>query len=83
MSIEEAKFKPNSFDSVIMMGNNFSLFGSLKKARRLLKKLHSMTSENALIIAETRNPYKTDNPVYLEYYEYNKKKRQNEWTIKR
>ena len=74
MSIEEANFKPSSFDSIIMMGNNFSLFGSLKKARRLLKKLHSMTSENALIIAETRNPYKTDNPAYLEYYESNKKR---------
>ncbi len=74
MSIEEANFKPNSFDSIIMMGNNFSLFGSFKKARRLLKKLHSMTSENALIIAETRDPYKTDNPAYLEYYEFNKKR---------
>ncbi len=74
MSIEEANFKPSSFDSIIMMGNNFSLFGGLKKARRLLKKLHSMTSENALIIAETRNPYKTDNPAYREYYEFNKQR---------
>ncbi len=83
MSIEEAKFKPNSFDSVIMMGNNFSLFGSFKKAQRLFKRLHKMISMNALIIAETRDPYKTDNPAYLEYYKFNKKKRQNEWTIKR
>lgn len=28
----------------------------------------------ARIIAETRDPYKTDNPAYLEYYESNKKK---------
>jgi len=74
MSIEEAKFKPSSFDSIIMMGNNFSLFGSLKKARRLLQKFCSMTSRNALIIAETRDPYKTDNPAYLEYYEFNRKR---------
>lgn len=57
-----------------MLGNNFSLFGSFKKARRLLKKLHRVTSRNALIIAETRDPYKTDNPAYLEYYELNKKR---------
>ena len=74
MSIEKMNFKPSSFDSVIMMGNNFSLFGSFKKARRLLRKLHSMTSEDALIIAETRDPYKTDYPSYLEYYEFNRKR---------
>jgi SAM-dependent methyltransferase len=74
MSIDEVNFKPSSFDSVIMMGYNFSLSSSFRKARRLLKKFHSITSEDALIIAETRDPYKTDNPSYLEYYELNKRK---------
>lgn len=74
MSIEEVNFKPSSFDSIIMMGNNFSLFGSFKKARRLLKRFHRMTSSNALIVTETRDPYKTNNPTYLEYYEFNKKR---------
>jgi len=74
MSIEEMNFKPSSFDSVIMMGNNFSLFGSFRKARRLLRKFRSITSEDALIIAETRDPYKTDNPSYLKYYEFNVKR---------
>ncbi len=72
MSIEEVNFKPSSFDSVIMMGNNFSLFGSFRKARRLLGKFRSITSEDALIIAETRDPYKTDSPSYLKYYEFNR-----------
>jgi SAM-dependent methyltransferase len=74
MSIEEVNFKPSSFDTIIMMGNNFGLFGSFKKARRLLKRFHKMTSENALIIAETRDPYKTDNPAHLKYHEFNKKR---------
>ena len=74
MSIEEAKFKRNSFDTIIMMGNNFGLFGSFKKARRLLKRLHKMTSKDALIIAETRDPYKTDNPAHLAYQESNRKR---------
>ena len=72
--IENANFKRNSFDTIVMMGNNFSLFGSFKKAQRLFKKFHKMTSKNALIIPETGDPYKTDNPAYLEYYELNKKK---------
>jgi len=74
MSIEDVNFKPNSFDTIIMMGNNFGLFGSFKKARKLLKKFHEMTSENALIIADTRDPYKTDNPDHFEYHRFNKEK---------
>jgi len=74
MLVEDINFKPNSFDTIIMMGNNFGLFGSFKKARRLLKMLHRITSENAIIIAETRDPYNTDNPAHLEYHEFNKKR---------
>jgi SAM-dependent methyltransferase len=74
MSIEELDFEPNSFDTVIMMGNNFGLFGNFKKAKRLLRKLHKITSGKALIIAETRDPYKTDNPSHLEYHKRNKER---------
>jgi len=74
MSIEDINFKPSSFDTIIMMGNNFGLFGSFKKARMLLERLHEMTSENVLIIAETLDPYKTDNPAHLEYQEFNRKR---------
>jgi hypothetical protein len=56
------------------MGNNFGLFGSFNKAKRLLKKFHKMTSEDALIIAGTRDPYKTDNPAHLEYHALNRKR---------
>ena len=74
MAIEELNFKPKSFDTIIMMGSNFGLFGSFTKARRLLKKFHRMTSQNGLIIASTRDTYKTDNPDHLEYHKRNKKK---------
>jgi SAM-dependent methyltransferase len=73
-SIEDADFKPDSFDTILMMGNNFGLLGSFSKARRLLKKFYEITSENALIIADTRDPYSTDNPVHLAYHGLNKKK---------
>jgi len=68
------KLKPNSFSTVLMMGNNFGLFASFQKAKRLLKKLHRITAKNALIIAFTRDPYKTQNPAHLEYHKRNKKK---------
>lgn len=74
VSLEDVSFKPNSFDTILMMGGSFGLLGSLKKARRLLKRFHKMTSENAVIIAETRDPYNTDNPAHLEYHRLNKKR---------
>ena len=74
MSIDEVNFKPNSFDTIIMMGNNFGLFHSFKKARELLKRFHKITSPNALIIAETRDPYATNNPAHLEYHRSNRKR---------
>ena len=72
MSIEELNIKPNSFDTVIMLGSNFGLFGSFTKARRLLKKLHRMTSRHGLIIASTRDTYKTDIADHLEYHKRNR-----------
>jgi len=74
MSIEDVNFKPDSLDTIIMMGNNFGLFGGFKKARRLLKKFHKMTSKNGLIIASTRDTYKTNNLDHLKYHRINKEK---------
>jgi len=67
-------FKPSTFDTIIMFGNNFGLFGSFKKAKTLLKKLHRITSTGALIIAESTDPYKTDDPAHLAYHKFNKKR---------
>jgi SAM-dependent methyltransferase len=72
MSLENLSFMPNTFDTILMLGGNFGLMGNPKKARRLLKKLRRMTAKNAFIIAETRDPYKTDNPLHLEYHRLNR-----------
>jgi len=72
MSIEDVNFKPNSFDTIIMMGNNSGLFGGFKKAQRLLRSFHKITSENALIIAEGKDPYKTSNPAHTDYHKLNR-----------
>lgn len=63
-----------TFDTIIMFGNNFGLFGSFKRARWLLRKFKRITSENGRILAETRDPYQTDIPEHLEYQELNRKR---------
>lgn len=75
MSINQIdSFKPNSFDTIIMLGNNFGLFGSFRKAKLLLKQFHKITSPNGLIIAETLDPYQTDNPAHLQYHRLNRRR---------
>ena len=73
-SIEEVSPDMGIFDTILMMGNNFGLFGSFEKARILLGRFYELTSSDALIIAETRDPYKTSNPNHLEYQEFNQKR---------
>ena len=68
------EFKPDTFDTIIMFGNNFGLFGDFKKAKLLLKKFHKITSHSALIITENVDPYKTEDPVHLQYHKLNKKR---------
>jgi SAM-dependent methyltransferase len=75
LSIEEIDyFKPSTFDSILLYGNNFGLLSNKSKAKRILKKLHKITKENAIIIAESSNPYKTKDPAHLSYHKLNQKR---------
>jgi SAM-dependent methyltransferase len=68
---EVDKFAPASFDTVLMLGNNFGLFGSRAGARRRLRKLARVTSDGARIIAQSLDPHATDNPDHLAYHRRN------------
>ena len=73
--IEEVdKFKANSFDTIQMFGNNFGLFGSFENARTILKKFARITAPKAQIIAQSRNPYLTNEPEHLAYHRLNKRR---------
>lgn len=68
------RLKPFTFDTVLMMGHNFGLFENPEKARHLLRTLHFITNPGAKIIATTRDPLKTDDPVHLRYHALNRKR---------
>jgi SAM-dependent methyltransferase len=59
------------FDTVVMYGNNFGLFGGEAKARRLLRRLRPLAQR---IVASTRNPYDTDDAAHLAYQERNRRR---------
>lgn len=61
------------FDTIVMYGNNFGLFGNPKRAGWLLRRFYGMTGKNGRILAETRNIYQTDNPDHLAFHEQNRR----------
>ena len=71
---EVDRFAPDSFDTILMLGNNFGLFGDAENARPILEKFSRITSKNAQIIAGTCNPYLTDTAEHLEYHELNRRR---------
>jgi SAM-dependent methyltransferase len=68
------RLRRNQFDTVVLFGNNFGLFGNLRRAKRLLKELHRITADGAVMIAETINPYETDNPFHRRYQQRNRQR---------
>ena len=60
------------FDTVLMMGNNFALLGTPKRAKWLLRRFAGMTSPAGKIIAFSRDPYQTDIPEHIEFHAWNK-----------
>ena len=73
-SITQIDSSFGTFDTVLMMGNNFGLFGTPRRARWLLRRWRRMTSPEARIVAECLNPYKTDDPAHLAYHRRNRQR---------
>ena len=74
LSIAQVSRKLGVFDTVLMYGNNFGLFGSFRRARWLLRRFHGITSTDARIVAESRDPYQTDAPEHLAYHKRNRRR---------
>lgn len=75
LSIEEiGTFAAGSFDTVLMMGNNFGLLGSFRKARRLLRQLHTITADGAAIIAVTMDSRGATDPADRAYLARNRRR---------
>jgi len=74
LSIQDIDGLRGRFDSIVLYGNNFGLFGSEERARRLLRVMHRMTSSDAVIIASAADPYRTHDPVHLAYHARNRKR---------
>jgi cyclopropane fatty-acyl-phospholipid synthase-like methyltransferase len=73
-SITQVSPKLGLFDTILMLGNNFGLMGSFRRARGLLKRFHTMTSQQARLIVESNDIYQTTDPDHLAYQEFNRQR---------
>ena len=74
MDVRDLDFPEGYFDTVVMFGNNLGIAGDIPETRRMLDGLHRVTREDGIVIASTRDPLKTDNPVHLVYHEQNRRR---------
>lgn len=80
--VEDARVLPitrvssrlGTFDTIVMMGNNFGLVANPRRAGWLLRRFRAMTSTDGRIVAETRDVYQTDNEDHLAYQRWNRER---------
>jgi SAM-dependent methyltransferase len=65
------KLACKKYDTILLMGNNLGLFQNGKAAPGFLKKLHGITADDAVIIAESSDPALIDDPYYQKYFKQN------------
>jgi SAM-dependent methyltransferase len=74
MSITQINRQLGEFETIVMYGNNFGLFGSPDRARHLLRHIHRLTTPQGRILASSRNVYQTDDPDHLSYHQLNRER---------
>jgi 2-polyprenyl-3-methyl-5-hydroxy-6-metoxy-1,4-benzoquinol methylase len=74
-SLETLASNIGSFDTVVMFGNNFGIFGSTERARKILTQWAKKTNPRARIFLESTNPYCGGAPgIDRAYYRRNKER---------
>ena len=75
MSALQLDFPPKSFDTVLLMGNNFGIAGNVEDTKKLLNSLSELTTRSARVITTCRNPLQTNKPEHLAYHDLNRRRR--------
>jgi SAM-dependent methyltransferase len=75
LTVEQVDASLGIFDTVLMLGNNLGLLGSFRGARRVLDRLGRVVRTGGYLIAETLDPYQTEDPSHLAYHAQNRERR--------
>jgi SAM-dependent methyltransferase len=77
--VEDARLLPleavdeslGAFDTIILYGNNLGLLGSTSKGRRLLRRLHSLTTPRGRILGASMDIGSGEDDDHRDYFERN------------
>ena len=72
LSITQLSRRLGTFDTLLLLGNNFGLFANPQRAHWLLARFARMTSETARIVAEVLDPYDTRKAEHRRYHRRNR-----------
>lgn len=71
MDAMNLEFPENSFDTAALFGNGFGLCG-LEGSRNMLKGLGNVVKPDGLLVASSRDPKITTNPLHFAYHQMNR-----------
>lgn len=74
LSINDISNFKTKFDTVLLLGNNWGILQNFKKAKKVLYDLSKITSDKAIIIAESSDPLKQLDAEQIKYQKQNLKK---------
>lgn len=74
LDVTDAAQLEGEFDTVVMFGNTFGLVGTGERAPWVLDALARVTTDDARILADTRDPHATDDAVHREYHDLNRRR---------
>lgn len=74
LSVTQIKPRLGMFDTILMLGNNFGVFGSPARARRLLRRFRQLTTPKARLVVESRDVYQTNEPLHRRYHTMNRRR---------
>jgi SAM-dependent methyltransferase len=72
LSVASIRSELGRFDTFLLLGNNFGVFGSVRGARATLRKLGRLARPEARIIAAAASPYAQSDPHELAYQSWNR-----------
>ncbi|MGH2662697.1 MAG: class I SAM-dependent methyltransferase [Actinomycetota bacterium] len=73
MSVGQIGPRLGTFDTILMLGGNLGLFGTPERARRILSRLHRVTTTKGRIIGASRDRTKDQDPEMRRYVQRNRR----------
>ncbi|MEJ2706895.1 MAG: class I SAM-dependent methyltransferase [Anaerolineales bacterium] len=74
LSIADVGPQLGSFDTIVLFGNNFGLLAGFDEGQRILKNLDAITSQDAIVLAESNERSQTREPAHLAYQQWNQER---------